>query len=731
VNNPVDYTPPTPGPLGRFRALVAEPYQQYPEFLQQLMQVETLLARPDTEQISAGADAVYRVRLELGGETLELALKRFARQSLLKDWYDHANASKAERSFLAADYLLAHGVMTPQPVAFLDHWQGKRLLESYYLCEYQAADSFREHLSEVFWTVRDNDAIMPLLETLAPAVRAMHDAGFAHRDMGNQNILMPKKPDGTWAEPQFIDLNRGRVYPSVTDRQRAFDISRLMLPGEYLKFFLFIYCAHQDVPPELARWERRYRRRFARHQRTRRWRHPVRSLKQWLTGQVPKHQRFYPPLRDLWVWDEKSAQAMIVLSKAEKNRVRSKSHTLSMFWRTLCAAPTVYCRYKQLLQQNFEQPVDMVGRIGVALHPHPEYVAVELDMLEELGNPPVLLRFCHHESEALWDRTIELIEQLHRRGVSIMVAFVQDRQALLEPESWRVLLEKVIPKIADKVDDIEIGHAINRVKWGLWRARDYVALLEPALDLQKRFPSVRLTGPACIDFEYAYVISALQVLPQQTRLAALSHHLYVDRRGYPENPQGRFSTLEKCALLRAIAQWSPRTEDRVIVSEVNWPVKGTGVWSPVGAGYESPEGRRNPPGESEHDYADYMLRYYAVALCSGHVDRVYWWRLSAHGYGLVDDRDSWRRRPAFTALGFLLRTLNGARFIARHEAPDSVYLLEFARQDSRILMAWTTEDDSDYWPSFNCDRVWNSMGQVSERRRLSGSPLYFERVGEK
>src|SRR5690625_2898624 len=155
---------------------------------------------------------------------------------------------------------------------------------------------------------------------------------------------------------------------------------------------------------------------------------------------------------------------MIVLSKAEKNRVRSKSHVLSMFWRTLCAAPSVFRRYRQLMAQSFNQPVALDGRIGVALHPHAEYVPVELKLLEELGNPPVLLRFCHHESESLWDSTIELIEQLHTRGVSIMAAFVQDRQALLEPDSWRALLEKVIPQIADKVDYIEIGHAINRVK---------------------------------------------------------------------------------------------------------------------------------------------------------------------------------------------------------------------------------------------------------------------------
>src|SRR5690625_7287761 len=99
----------------------------------------------------------------------------------------------------------------------------------------------------------------------------MHDAGFAHRDMGNQNILMPKNPDGTWAKPQFIDLNRSRVYSKVTDQQRAFDISRLMLPGEHLKFFLFMYCCHQDVTEALSKCVGRSQRRFAHPPRTLLW----------------------------------------------------------------------------------------------------------------------------------------------------------------------------------------------------------------------------------------------------------------------------------------------------------------------------------------------------------------------------------------------------------------------------------------------------------------------------
>ncbi|MDF2690902.1 MAG: hypothetical protein K0S29_757, partial [Gammaproteobacteria bacterium] len=241
-------------------------------------------------------------------------------------------------------------------------------------------------------------------------------------------------------------------------------------------------------------------------------------------------------------------------------------------------------------KQSFSKTLPMQNRLGVALHPKADYIEKELALLEELGNPPVLIRFCHHEAEADWQLAIELINKLHQKNIAVMAAFLQDRSAVLKPESWRHFLESIIPHIADKVEHIEIAHAINRVKWGIWNAKEYRRLLLPAISLQERYPSIRLTGPAGIDFEYPYVIAALNEIPENVRLSALSHHLYVDRRGAPENKQSAYSTLEKCALLKAIAKSSKHCEEKVLISEVNWPIKNTGVWSPIGSPYEAPTG---------------------------------------------------------------------------------------------------------------------------------------------
>jgi hypothetical protein len=82
-----------------------------------------------------------------------------------------------------------------------------------------------------------------------------------------------------------------------------------------------------------------------------------------------------------------------------------------------------------------------------------------------------------------------------------------------------------------------------------------------------------------------------------------------------------------------------------------------------------------------------MLRYLLLTIASGHVSRVYWWRLAARGFGLVDDTDpaAWRARPAFFALQTLLPQLTGAVFARKPASPDGHFALEFTRPDGRPL----------------------------------------------
>ena len=646
-----------------------------------LQDIPALLAQ--AECISDGADKLFRYQ--------NWAIKVFKRQSWLKDQHDLKNSSKAERSWHAAQHLMAHNIGTPAPIAFLDRWQNQRLVESYFITEYVADMScFRDELAQLYWHEPDNEKLLGLLQPIADAVRAMHDAGLMHGDMGNQNIILQRVDSHTWGNVQFVDLNRVRIAPALTAQDKAFDLSRISLVSDYLRVFKLMY-SQGPVDPELDKIEQRLRQRFAWHSKTRPLRHPIKQLKRkWHPETEPPT---YPPEQDIWIWDERSAQAMVTLSRRDRKRYRSTLDVLHAAWTTLLAAPSIWRRYQKNLNTAFTKPTELQHRFAIALNAAGD-LTQELAAHQALGNPPVLIRIEYHRGYKAWQHGVELIQHLHQQGVLVSVALVQNRQAVLQPSQWHDFLQQVIPAIHNKVLYVEVGHATNRVKWGIWRYREYRTLLAATRPLQKRYPDLRWTGPAGIDFEYPRILPWLKHTAG-FRFQALSHHLYVDRRGAPENKQGQFALVEKCALLKAMAQWANIDKERVILSEANWPLKGTNVWSPIGSPYQTPGTHPDDePGVSEALYAQYMIRYITLALCSGMVEQVYWWRLAAKGYGLLDDQTMpWHTRPAFTALQTWLATMGKGFFTKRLASPENCYALQYKHEQETWIIAWCTEEE--------------------------------------
>jgi tRNA A-37 threonylcarbamoyl transferase component Bud32 len=689
--------------------------------VKQLTSLKQILSSEDSIKLSDGKDYVVKCKLELTTGHRWVAIKVFSPQPFWKDIYDKKNKSKAERSYIAAKHLTLHKIGTPTPLAWIEKWKERKLVESYYICIYEPGICVRDLISDILWNKRNSEPLMQLIELLAPAVRRMHDVGFMHGDMGNQNILLPKDNQGNFLDPQWIDLNRSRTFNRpLTAKERAFDLSRLVMPSGYFQWFKFIYSNHQTVDPELEKHEEFYRKSFTRHRRNSKFRHPLRYLKQKRQNNKP----VYPHEKNVWLWDEKSGQPMITMTKKNKNQHREWRFFLGSIWKTLTALPGIWSEYKKLQDTSFQRPIELKNRIGVALHPKTNYLHHELPLHQQLGQPPVMIRFYHHETADDWQNSIELVQQLKSQSVEIMVAMIQDRQAVTNPESWRAFLTKVIPAIADAVSHIEITHAYNRVKWGIWNHQELIQLMQPAFELQQQYPQIKLTGPACIDFEYAPVISALKSMPKQFHFSALSHLLYVDRRGAPENRQGKFSTLEKVTLLKALANKSDCCDNKVIISEVNWPVKHTGVWSPVICPYITPKWRKLEPGETEDVYAHYMLRYLMICLCSGHAEQVFWWRVSAHGYGLTDDQDNFRQRPAFIALQFLLSLLGDASFEKKWQNGQDQWILEFSKGNKRYLMAWTNNNQiAAFGQAYK--QAWDYLGKEIDQVELSGAPIYI------
>ena len=216
----------------------------------------------------------------------------------------------------------------------------------------------------------------------------------------------------------------------------------------------------------------------------------------------------------------------------------------------------------------------------------------------------------------------------------------------------------------------QIGQAINRSKWGIWSHSEYHDLYLAAAEILRKYEGVELMGPAVIDFEFQALLAIVNGGKKDLHFDVVSSLLYVDRRGAPENQQMGLDTVDKVTLLRAIAEVGRRSNDRCWITEVNWP-----LW----------EGPHSPAGKtvsvSEEEQANYLVRYYLLTLGTGCVERVYWWRLIARGYGLIAPASdgSLRRRPAWHALQNMNAQLDGALFHGPLAGPDGVYLYRFGR----------------------------------------------------
>lgn len=607
--------------------------------------------------------ALKRIPFSRDGQEISLVVKQFPRRKGARAAWDKRIGSRSLRSWTAARHLQASGLGTPEPVAVLEQLENGIPLNDWLITrELPPHESFQKRLIQIYKNSFDNIALIELLEKVALEIRKMHDAGLFHRDLGNQNIVLLQKEQENEPSIQFLDLNRARIKVPLSLSDRARDLSRIHLPSDFLRIFFEMY--YRGPPPdEFLKLEEKFRSRFQMHSRSRKWRHPFRERRR------AKHiqEDTYPQLQDIWIWDPRSLQAISSLRSRDRRRMISPRHSAQVTAATLRHLPAVHRQYKANCRRAFQAPVSMKHRVGCSLNPDPKRWAKEQSFLRDLGHLPVFLRFYFHESPEQNSFLIQCIRDLKEEGYPVSIAFVQNREAVLAPDEWRSFCRRILEQIHTQVEWVEMGHATNRVKWGCWTARDYEALADCIPMLRDRFPSIRFCGPAGIDFEYHRVLGSLGALSNQVYFDALSHHLYVDRRGAPENEQGGFSSWKKCALARAIASVHPRTRDEFIISEVNWPLLDTGVYSPVGSPYLYPGQVVQGPSVTEADYARYMIRYFLQTICSGMVTRVYWWNLAAHGFGLIDDRagNDWRPRMGYRALQTWNRMMNHATFTRR------------------------------------------------------------------
>ncbi|MEH6458062.1 MAG: hypothetical protein V7749_17160, partial [Cocleimonas sp.] len=135
-------------------------------------------------------------------------------------------------------------------------------------------------------------------------------------------------------------------------------------------------------------------------------------------------------------------------------------------------------------------------------------------------------------------------------------------------------------------------------------------------------------------------------------------------------------------------------------------------------------------------HADFLVRYYLLALASCVVKNVYWHQLIAPGYGLIDNRENKLvKYPAYTAFKTMLLQLKKSNFV-NLKNDNGVYCATFENQDDskdikKTEVFWSISDSIDNNQPMNIDTktqkliTRDGLEQNDTSFKISGSPVYL------
>ncbi len=410
-----------------------------------------------------------------------------------------------------------------------------------------------------------------------------------------------------------------------------------------------------------------------------------------------------------FAWNEFADQPHNVVPRRERLRhhIRHAGSYVSLIGQNLALAAPVLKRYRKLRRAMHKTSVELNAPFAVSCSPAGERNDDIVAFLKEAGVRRTLVRIPSWERRDL-GRHQRFVQLLRSEGLDVTAALLQRRDDVLDLSSWQGFVEEAFSALSPGCSFFELGHAWNRTKWGVWDHKEYISLAQAAVPLAEKY-GVRLVGPAVIDFEFHLYPPTLRAVT----FDKVSSLLYVDRSGAPENAQFGWTAAKKIALWKAVVDCSLSEPKDCWITEMNWPIAGTGEFSPA----------PGKPSVTEEQQADFLVRYFIIAAASGLVERIYWWQLVAPGYGLIDSRDTpWRKRPGYFAFCNLVRRLEGGRFEGKIDDRRAEIFL-FRRGGEEFAVAWTKAGAVDY-PFSRKPRLL--IGRDGEESRPAGARIRIE-----
>ena len=410
------------------------------------------------------------------------------------------------------------------------------------------------------------------------------------------------------------------------------------------------------------------------------------------------------PLR----WDSFSDQPEMIHDKAYKHKIYKAVvwDFVKMVATNLLIFPLVSIFY--LLIPTKKKALDCASFFGMSINLDKNPEATR-QLIDDLAIDNLLIRLPLHDIEKLTNY-IEFAQQYADKD--LLINILQDRRHVEDHQRLRQSLDAIFHHFTPLTHRFQIGNAINRKKWAIFSMDEYLRFYKVAYDLkQQKYPQLILLGSAVIDFEYYFTIRTLFNF-YRLHFDQLSSLLYVDRRGAPENTQASLDLIKKLHLLQSIARLSPKTSTEIVITETNWPIENTAPYAPTS----------EEECVSLEDHANYLVRYYILALASGVVSHVYWHQLIAAGYGLIDNRNGLDKYPAYYAFKTLLSILKKAQFIGLKEH-QGLYCAYF-QDNKKIEVYWALQPTR--LTTKGKTIILRDGGELSQDEMLVGeSPFYI------
>ena len=176
------------------------------------------------------------VRAMIAPDGTDIVVKRFGRLPWIRRAiYSTVETPKARRAYEYGLRYLEIGVDTPEPIAYIEIYQGGLLADAYFV-------SRRSEYTPLFLPLVETEHFdRELADKVASMMAGLHSRGAMHGDPNLNNILYEKTTQGE-VRLQLIDTNRSSFGRSLSAGKRLKNVMRLTHRRDLLRYIAEKYA---------------------------------------------------------------------------------------------------------------------------------------------------------------------------------------------------------------------------------------------------------------------------------------------------------------------------------------------------------------------------------------------------------------------------------------------------------------------------------------------------------